>query len=184
MEKILICLAAMVMAVSVGCSEKAADKPETDTSAQLAVEEGKFDFYSAVADMKICGHDVSLPCTFRELGEGFAYDTLIEDSKYMFSTLRHNGEDVGVIYLEPRSDGKYEESQIVSLILNSKSEASVKGVTNESTEEDIKKALGEDFTKTDLNIDYGSEGNGFIRILLNSVTNTPSGFTIMMPTAE
>lgn len=181
MKKLLICLMALTMTVCTGCAEKSSEGSD-GSAVSSAAEEGVFDFNSTVSDIKICGQDVSLPCTFKELGAGFKYDAPIEDnSNYMFSTLRYGDTDIGVIYLELSKDGNYDDSQIVSLILNSRSGFSVKGITSDTTEEDIKKALGEDFTKTDLNIDYGNEEDGQIRILLNSVTNTPSSVTIMMP---
>ena len=55
------------------------------------------------------------------------------------------------------------------------------GITSESTIEDIKKAFGEDCVQSDMNIDYGTESDGLLRILMNSVTNTPQNFTIMLP---
>ena len=67
------------------------------------------------------------------------------------------------------------------MILNSKSEAEIKGGTMESSEKDIKNALGEDFNKNDYNIDYGNENDGLVRILMNSVTNTPMSVTIVIP---
>ncbi len=183
MKKLMLTLIAAAMIACVGCSEKAESKPESEAVTTSAAEEGKFDIYGAVKNMKICGNDVSLPCTFKELGEGFAYDTPIEDknANWMFTTFRYNGEDIGVIYLELRDDGKYDESQIVSMTLNSRAEASVNGITSESTIEDIKKAFGEDCVQSDMNIDYGTESDGLLRILMNSVTNTPQNFTIMLP---
>ena len=187
MKKLLVSLMAVSVIALTGCAEKGTatgtENAENTPAATAAVEDGKFDFNSAISNMKICGHNVSLPCAFKELGEGFTFDTPIKDevNNYMFTTFRYNGTDIGTIYLELRDDEKYEESQIVSMILNSKSEAEINGVTMESSEKDIKNALGEDFNKNDYNIDYGNENDGLVRILMNSVTNTPMSVTIVIP---
>ena len=183
MKKLLIFLTAAALAVCGGCAEKSESTSDETAVSSSAVEEGKFDFYNTVGNMKICGQDVSLPCKFSEFGTGFELSTPIEDkvNGWMFTSLYYGGNDVGTIYLELRSDGNYDEAQIVSLILGSKSEASLNGATLESSEDDIIKALGENYVKNDFNIDYGSEKKGLVRILMNSVTNTPSSFTIVMP---
>lgn len=184
MKKMIICLLAVTMTVCSGCAEK---ETGADNSSSAAVSsealDGKFNFSDAVNDMSICGNAVSLPCTFKELGDGFKYDSPIEDSynNYMFTTLRYGDTDIGTIYLELRDDGKYDDAQIVSLVLNHNSEALIKGAGVGSSEEDIRKAIGDDPIKNDLNIDYGKEGEGFIRILLSSVDNKGSSITVMMP---
>lgn len=186
MKKLLICLIAAAAIVCSGCSGKE-NKSTTDNSSAPAVsseaEPGKFDFNSAVKEMNICGCDVSLPCTFKELGEGFSYDEPIEDEyqNYMFTTMRFNGQDIGVIYLELRDDKDYDNAQIVSMMLNSNSGATLKGAGIDSTVEELTAALGEDYTTEELYIKYGSEEKGNILVLLNSVTNKPMNITIIMP---
>ena len=188
MKKLLICLISASLILCSGCAEKGSSasensaKESSDVSSTVAEGNG-FDFDSAIKDITICGNKVSLPCTFRELGNGFRYDSPIEseEQNYMFTTLRYGETDIGVIYLELSSSGNYDDSKIISLVLNSHSDSTIKGVGTASSEKDIIAALGDDFVKNDLTIDYGSEEEGLVRILMNSVTNTPSSITIMLP---
>ena len=66
------------------------------------------------------------------------------------------------------------------MTLNSNSEAAVKGAGIGSSEDDVKKAFG-DIVRTDLNLDYGTEKEGLVRMLLSSVDNKVSSITIMLP---
>ena len=180
MRKLLICLIAVSMIACGGCTGKnSGTSGSADVSASETSETG---FYGAVRDMKICGRDVSLPCTFKELGKGFSYDSPIEDqnSGYMFTTFRCDEKDIGVIYLELRDDKNYDKAKIVSMTLNSNSEAAVKGAGIGSSEDDVKKAFG-DIVRTDLNLDYGTEEDGLVRMMLSSVDNKVSSITIMLP---
>lgn len=180
MRKLLICLIAVSVIACGGCAGKGTNTSAgSDVSASDTSETG---FYGAVRDMKICGKDVSLPCTFKELGKEFSYDSPIEDknSGYMFTTFRYEEKDIGVIYLELRDDKNYDKAKIVSLTLNSNSEATVKGAGIGSSEDDVKNAFG-DIVRTDLNLDYGTEEDGLVRMLLSSVDNTVSSITIMLP---
>ena len=188
MKKLILCLAAVSIIACTGCTGKetgtdTANATENNAAVTSAAEDGKFNFDSTVGNMKICGQSVSLPCKFSDLGEGFEYSDPIEDTNnnYMFTTFMYNGTDIGTIYLELRDDGKYEESQIVSMILNSKSEAEINGVTMESSEEDVKKALGDDFEKNDYTLAYGSDEKGSVSVLMNGMTDTPMSVTIIMP---
>ena len=66
-------------------------------------------------------------------------------------------------------------------MLNQHSEASVNGLSIGDAEKTIAEKLGKDLVKTDMNIDYGNDEEGFIRILLNSTDNTVMKITVMLP---
>jgi hypothetical protein len=70
MKKLLICLLAASMMICGGCAEKSGG--ESASNGASAVQTEKSGFYGLVSNMKICGHDVSLPCTFSDLGSSFS----------------------------------------------------------------------------------------------------------------
>ena len=181
MKKLLICLLAASMMICGGCAEKSGG--ESASNGASAVQTEKSGFYGLVSNMKICGHDVSLPCTFSDLGSSFSYAEPLEDkgAGWMFTTLYCDGKDIGNVYTELRSDGDYDKAKIVSLVLNQHSEASVNGLSIGDAEKTIAEKLGKDLVKTDMNIDYGNDEEGFIRILLNSTDNTVMKITVMLP---
>ena len=171
---------------------------EQETSSNEASAKGTFDFDEALKNISLFGKDISLPCTFGELGGnytlGTSYSFILDDDGVLkgdtLFLLYYKGEQIGDIILDDcMPDDEKSEKKIAVLHVSRRRVDNIdipgiytKGIGFDSTRNDIKDTFGVPSEENEMRLDYnGASENQFIRFKFSGKNkDTPDYIEIMI----